>query len=65
MVKRVSEHLKERLINCCLRGLVDTKNKAAALILAGRVKVNGELVSKAGTFVDIDCDIEIVRRIVG
>lgn len=54
---------KERLDKLLVyRGLVDTRNRAAALILAGRVKANGELVSKAGTFVDIDCDIEIVRQ---
>ena len=34
------------------KGFFDTKNSAAANILAGNVKINGEIISKAGTMYD-------------
>jgi 23S rRNA (cytidine1920-2'-O)/16S rRNA (cytidine1409-2'-O)-methyltransferase len=42
------------------RGLVTTRERARALILAGQVKVNGTVVSKAGTPVADDASIELV-----
>lgn len=41
------------------RGLVESREKARALILAGRVSVNGRIESKAGTSVALDADIII------
>ena len=42
------------------RGLVTTRERARALILAGQVKVDGTVVSKAGTPVADDASIELV-----
>lgn len=42
-------------------GLVESRQKAQALIMEGRVKVNGVFVSKAGTKVPVDSNIEIVE----
>ena len=42
------------------RGLVTTRERARALILAGQIKVNGTVVSKAGTPVADDASIELV-----
>jgi 23S rRNA (cytidine1920-2'-O)/16S rRNA (cytidine1409-2'-O)-methyltransferase len=41
------------------RGLVPSRERARALILAGSVHVNGQPVSKAGTAVAIDADVTI------
>jgi 23S rRNA (cytidine1920-2'-O)/16S rRNA (cytidine1409-2'-O)-methyltransferase len=40
------------------RGLAETRTRAQALIMAGRVKVNGERAEKAGTPVGLDCVVE-------
>ncbi len=42
------------------RGLADTRARAQALILAGRVRVNGVPVNKAGTLVAEDAAIEVL-----
>ena len=42
------------------RGLAATRERARALILAGQVKVNGTVVSKAGTPVADDASIELI-----
>ena len=42
------------------RGLVATRERARAMILAGQVKVNGAVVSKAGTPVTDNASIELV-----
>jgi len=42
------------------RGLVTTRERARALILAGKVKVNGTVISKAGTPVADDALIELL-----
>jgi 23S rRNA (cytidine1920-2'-O)/16S rRNA (cytidine1409-2'-O)-methyltransferase len=42
------------------RGLVTTRERARALILAGQVKVNGTVISKAGTPVADDALIELL-----
>ena len=43
------------------RGLVATRERARALILAGQVTVNGQVVSKAGTPVADDARVEVAR----
>src|SRR5262245_52032936 len=42
------------------RSLVTTRERARALILAGQVKVNGTMISKAGTAVAEDALVELV-----
>jgi len=42
------------------RGLAPTRERARALILAGRVNVGGQVVSKAGAPVGTDADIELL-----
>src|SRR4051812_31548810 len=39
------------------RGSVESRQKAQALILAGRVRVNGQRADKAGTKVPLDAEI--------
>src|SRR5688572_14937020 len=41
------------------RGLAPSRERARALILAGLVKVNGDLVSKAGAQVDPGAAVEV------
>jgi 23S rRNA (cytidine1920-2'-O)/16S rRNA (cytidine1409-2'-O)-methyltransferase len=41
------------------RGLAPTRERARALILAGQVRVHGQIVSKAGTAVRTDDDVEL------
>lgn len=41
------------------RGLTDSREKARALVLAGQVRVNGQVADKAGRQVSRDADIEI------
>jgi 23S rRNA (cytidine1920-2'-O)/16S rRNA (cytidine1409-2'-O)-methyltransferase len=41
------------------RGLVPTRERARALILAGQVKVDGRVISKAGTPVGSDADLQL------
>jgi 23S rRNA (cytidine1920-2'-O)/16S rRNA (cytidine1409-2'-O)-methyltransferase len=53
--------VKARLDNLLVsRGLADTRAKAQALILAGRVRVDGPLETKAGTLVPEDAQIELL-----
>jgi 23S rRNA (cytidine1920-2'-O)/16S rRNA (cytidine1409-2'-O)-methyltransferase len=42
-------------------GLAASRERARALILAGRVKVGGAIVSKAGTSVPADAPVEVVE----
>ena len=52
--------MKERLDKLLVdRGLVETRAKAAALIMAGQVSIAGQVVSKAGTSVDSAAAIEL------
>jgi 23S rRNA (cytidine1920-2'-O)/16S rRNA (cytidine1409-2'-O)-methyltransferase len=44
------------------RGLVQSRERAQALILAGEVWVDGKKISKAGTQVPVDAAIEITGR---
>ena len=41
------------------RGLAASRERARALILAGQVRVNGEIVSKAGHAVAADADVAL------
>jgi 23S rRNA (cytidine1920-2'-O)/16S rRNA (cytidine1409-2'-O)-methyltransferase len=43
----------------CERGLVESREKAKALILAGQVKVNGQRSDKAGKEIDLDAAVEV------
>jgi 23S rRNA (cytidine1920-2'-O)/16S rRNA (cytidine1409-2'-O)-methyltransferase len=53
--------VKTRLDNLLVdRGLADTRAKAQALILAGRVRVDGQVVAKAGTLVAAEATIELL-----
>ncbi len=52
--------MKKRLDTLLVeKGLVETKSKAAAMILAGRVLVKGAPVTKAGTAIDEEADIAL------
>jgi 23S rRNA (cytidine1920-2'-O)/16S rRNA (cytidine1409-2'-O)-methyltransferase len=52
---------KNRLDNVLLsRGLADSRARAQALILAGRVRVNGQPVTKAGTLVAAEAPVEVL-----
>jgi len=44
-----------------LRGLAPTRERARALILAGRVRVDGRVRDKAGTLVAADAAVEVVE----
>src|SRR5204862_1630084 len=44
------------------RGLAPSRERARALILAGLVKVDGTVVSKAGTAVGLGAHIDLVAR---
>ena len=51
---------KERLdVLLVERGLLDTRARARAAIMAGEVRVNGQRVDKAGTAVPLDAAIEL------
>ncbi|NPA90624.1 MAG: TlyA family RNA methyltransferase [Chloroflexi bacterium] len=58
------EQRKERLDKLLVqRGLVESREKAQALILAGHVLVNGQRVDKVGKRVPQDADIHIKERL--
>src|SRR5579872_4560501 len=44
------------------RGLVESREKAQALIMAGEVLVNGQKASKPGQPIDADCPIAVLSR---
>ncbi len=51
---------KKRLdVLVCERGLVDSRQRAQAVIMSGQVYVNGQKASKAGTPVEEDAEIEV------
>lgn len=53
---------KERLDKLLVdRGLVDTRSRARAHIMAGEVTVNGQRVDKAGTAVPLDAQITLTQ----
>jgi 23S rRNA (cytidine1920-2'-O)/16S rRNA (cytidine1409-2'-O)-methyltransferase len=43
----------------CERGLVETRSRAQALVMAGRVRVDGRVVTKAGTPTASDAELEV------
>jgi len=45
----------------CERGLVESREKARALLLAGQVRVAGQRVDKAGALVALDAAIEVIE----
>lgn len=60
-VNRVSKD-KRRLDQLLFqRGIVDSREKAKALIIAGEVKVNGVRIEKPGTTVPLSADISIKK----
>src|SRR3954468_18239477 len=60
-VPRVAKQLKPRLdVIVVERELAASRERARALILAGQVKVDGQVVSKAGTPVGTDAVVELV-----
>ncbi|MEO8373064.1 MAG: TlyA family RNA methyltransferase [Candidatus Solibacter sp.] len=44
------------------RGLVESREKAQALIMAGEVRVDGQKASKPGHGVDAECAVELLSR---
>ena len=42
------------------RGLATSRERAQAQILAGKVLVNGQKIEKAGTAVDLDCEVRLI-----
>ncbi|MBM7622769.1 TlyA family RNA methyltransferase [Sporohalobacter salinus] len=55
---------KERLDKLVTeQGLYSSRSKAKRAIMAGLVLVDGELVDKAGTQIDVDADIEIKGKV--
>ena len=44
------------------RGLVESREKAQALIMAGTVTVNGQKAAKPGQFVEGECVVEMLAR---
>ncbi len=56
MKKGLKERLDKLLVK---RGLVESREKAQALIMAGLVYVNGQRIDKAGTRVPLEAQIEI------
>src|SRR3989304_1093529 len=57
-IKKLKKLRLDRLI--LARGLVESREKGQALILSGRVLVNGQKVEKAGALVPEDGDIRIL-----
>ena len=52
--------IKERIDKLLFeKGLATSRERARAMIMEGKVKVNGQPVSKAGEMVGIDSQIEI------
>jgi 23S rRNA (cytidine1920-2'-O)/16S rRNA (cytidine1409-2'-O)-methyltransferase len=44
------------------RGLAESRQRAAALVLAGKVRVNGREALKAGQFVAPDAEVEVLDK---
>jgi 23S rRNA (cytidine1920-2'-O)/16S rRNA (cytidine1409-2'-O)-methyltransferase len=57
-VAQTKERLDKLLVS---RGLARTRSRAQALIMAGEVRVEGEVVDKAGTKIRLDAQVEVVE----
>ncbi len=55
-MKKIKERLDKLLVAL---GLTETRNKAQALIMAGKVRVNGQVVTKAGAMFEEDANITL------
>jgi len=54
---------KRRLDNLLVeKGIIQSRERAKALILSGDVRVNGSPVNKAGTLIDEDAEIELTGK---
>ena len=53
--KRIDQILLEK-------GIVDSRNKAQALIMTGQVYSNNKIVKKSGEFFNEDIEIKVVRK---
>lgn len=59
-----SKNTQNKLVNELLqRNLTSTLKEAGALILAGKVLVNGKKIDKAGTFISSNDMVEIIKEI--
>ena len=58
----MSAKLKKQRLDTLLveKGLVESREKARALILAGQVDVDGHGAAKAGTMVPVDADVRVI-----
>jgi 23S rRNA (cytidine1920-2'-O)/16S rRNA (cytidine1409-2'-O)-methyltransferase len=44
------------------RGLAESRNRAQRLVMAGEVRVNGEMIHKSSTKVDLNAEIKVLQR---
>lgn len=56
MTKSIKTRLDQKLVQ---HGLAPSRNKAEALIMAGKVKVGGKIIDKAGYFVGDDVELSV------
>ncbi len=56
--------MKKQRIDLLLveRGLAESRNRAQRLVMAGEVRVNGEMVHKSSTKVAVDAKIDVMQR---
>jgi 23S rRNA (cytidine1920-2'-O)/16S rRNA (cytidine1409-2'-O)-methyltransferase len=56
--------MKKKRIDILLveRGLAESRNRAQRLVMAGEVRVEGEMVHKSSTHVSSDADIQVLQR---
>jgi 23S rRNA (cytidine1920-2'-O)/16S rRNA (cytidine1409-2'-O)-methyltransferase len=54
---------KERIdLLLVARGLAESRNRAQRLVMAGEVRVNGEMIHKSSTKVEPDAEIKVLQR---
>ncbi len=56
--------MKKQRIDILLvaRGLAESRNRAQRLVMAGEVRVDGEMIHKSSTQVSVDADITVLQR---
>ena len=56
--------MKKQRIDILLveRGLAESRNRAQRLVMAGEVRVDGEMIHKSSTQVEMDAKIEVLQR---